>query len=169
MNPRFGRAKMFVGRTSGRPVIGGNVKMFAVLRSRVFFVLIVIVGLLVVASPDVTEAASRQISVSTYQSGIKCDNDGGESVCAKNGGYFTLLQVKGTHFTPLAPYMVTVIDTLSWTIVSSGSGVASSQGTFLFKTQDVEVCNNGTPVFVQVYDLAAQTYSNVATALACDF
>jgi hypothetical protein len=145
--------------------------MIALSRFRVCFVLLTIAGIVVTAAPRAAEAATRHVSTSTYSSHTKCDDDTGESTCTTlNGPYFfTLLQVNGKNFTANTPVLVTVTELIGFSTVSSGMAIAGPNGTFTFKTPDVEVCASGTPIMIQAYDVAAQRYSDTAFLRACDF
>jgi hypothetical protein len=146
--------------------------MGTTVRVRSIIGLTLLAALLLTGMPRTTAAASGKpsISSSTYQSGQWCDDDGGEKVCAiRSHGTFSLLQISGKNFTKNGPAVVTVTNLLNFTTVSSGAAIANSSGKFLFKTQDVEVCANGTPLLVQVYDLLKQTYSNSVFVTACQF
>src|SRR5262249_21230292 len=144
--------------------------MFAVSRFRVYFVLLMICGILVAGASRATEAAGPHVWTSTYKSQTRCD-DSGEAVCSSlEGPYsFTLLQVSGKDFTAGAPVLVTVTNLLTYATASSGVAITGPNGSFAFKTQDVDVCASGTPIMVQAYDMAAQRYSDVAFLRACDF
>jgi hypothetical protein len=144
--------------------------MFSVSRFRVFFVLLMICGVLVAAAPHTTEAAAPHVWTSTYTSQTRC-HDTGEAVCTSlEGPYsFTLLQVNGKNMTAGSPVLITVTNLLTYATATSGVVITGPNGSFAFKTTDVDVCASGMPLMVQAYDMAAQRYSDVAFLRACEF
>ena len=137
-------------------------------RLQMLLAFVAIVGIFVAVTPQRSDAATRRISASTYQTSMMCTSSGGESYCTKNSGGlpYTLLQVNGTGFTANMPVNVTVIDMATWTTRYTGSVLANTNGRFTLQTSDVEVCASGRPLLIEATDLLGNT-ANVATAMEC--
>jgi hypothetical protein len=116
-----------------------------------------IAGIAIAGMPHTTSAAARKITLSTYQSNVKCRHDAGEdSYVLKNDGSYTLLQVSGKTFMPNGPAYIYIVDSATWTVLTSGTALAGASGRVQFRTDDVEVCKVGVPRVAQAYDIVAR-------------
>jgi hypothetical protein len=145
--------------------------MCTIVRLRSIVSLTLFMALLLTGLPRATEAAgSPSVTTSTYQSGVWCDGDGPEKSCAIHShSAFTLLQISGENFSRNGTAIVTVTNLMNLTTVSSGVAFINGTGLFLYKTPDVEICADGTPLRVQVYDVIMQSYTVAVTVTACHF
>lgn len=119
----------------------------------------------VVFGPQMASAATRTVTLGTYKSGQKCYVKDGESVCAKRyDGYFTLAEVKGSHFTKYGPVVVYVG---AYFNMEQATVIADGSGRFTYRSSNVEVCSTGVPVSAQAFDVATSTWSTIAWGFAC--
>lgn len=135
------------------------------------FAFFAIIGLIVAATPRSSDAATSKVSVSTYQSSVKCRYVAGEDICQTTNGHstYSLLQVSGVGFKPYLGAYVTIIDMTTMTFRYMGIVPTDANGKFLLRTDDIEVCSSGGGRLLQVQasDPTGQNKSNTALVMEC--